>query len=416
MTETSDNCDLSGDCQKCDLWVEKCVLWGLGFLAVGTFTSAGLAALSQPFFIIAGFYFLHKEFKHHNLKATPRSVWAMLFIFITCILSSFVNLDILVSTKTSFFKARYFLIAFLSYFALKGSWNKFIDTKWQGRMLKLFLLSTNLASLSGILALYTGFNYLKMKPACHYERACGVFGMYMTYGYGIALLCTLLLWALIYREKLKAWVPAWVIIVSFIINFAGLFLSYTRGAWGAFFISAPFIFFRRYPKKFALAIVVTLLTFGLSYSFIPSVKKMFEGRSDSTMQRVWIYKTAIKAFEKNPLFGLGFRNFEPLSKEIKKEYDIPDKDFQGHAHNNFLEHLASTGLLGFLAVVIWHLLWGLDLWKSKNFVSDGVLAFLLTFFISGQVQYTFGDSENLFLILSVFALSLQKQKAQTANS
>ena len=64
-----------------------------------------------------------------------------------------------------------------------------------------FLASTTIATVSGLIGLYTGFNPLKFKNACHPTRACGLYGMYMTYGYGINFFMVIVTGFLFYKNK-----------------------------------------------------------------------------------------------------------------------------------------------------------------------------------------------------------------------
>jgi len=67
-------------------------------------------------------------------------------------------------------------------------------------------------------------------------------------------------------------------------------------------------------------------------------------RPESDLQRIGQWKTALAAFRDHPVLGVGYMNFEPLCSSIKEKYNIPPANFCGHAHNNFLEMLATTGL------------------------------------------------------------------------
>lgn len=68
--------------------------------------------------------------------------------------------------------------------------------------------------------------------------------------------------------------------------------------------------------------------------------------------RLNIWKTALLCFVEKPVFGIGFRNFEVHSVELKKRYGIGTDDgiienegyLRGHAHNNYLE---DTRLYGY---------------------------------------------------------------------
>lgn len=273
-------------------------------------------------------------------------------------------------------------------------------------LLWLFLIATTLASLSGLIGLFHGFNPLKMKEACHATRACGVYGMYMTYGYGISLFMVLLTGVLFFKKNFEKYIPDWLLYTAFAINLLGLFFSYARGGWLGYLVAIPFFFIKKKMKMFLGVVGAGVLILGLTIATSSQVREMFLERGASNQARIYFYQAAYKAFQLKPLLGWGYRNFEPNSKAIKKKFDIPEPNHGGHAHNNLMEHLASTGFLGFLLFGFFQLFWLIEMWRRDDWVGDLVLPFVISFCVSGLFQYTFGDGENLFLITGVYALSL----------
>jgi O-antigen ligase len=124
--------------------------------------------------------------------------------------------------------------------------------------------------------------------------------------------------------------------------------------------------------------------------------------------RVSQWKAASLAFIENPVLGVGYRQFEKQSADLKKRYRMPpDKRgryFKGHAHNNFLEAFASIGLFGGVSFLAFCLFWVLEMVRSthaKYFFLPVVTAFL----VSGMFENTFTDSEVLNSIMLFYFLS-----------
>jgi len=369
--------------------------------ALGTFTSVSFSALGHILLLGPGIYFTIKNFKDVKLS---RTTWALLGVVLSIILSVIFNLDILEKPLANIFKAKYFIIPVLGIFALNELGKGYLNDKKISWALNLFLLATTVASLSGIVAYYTGFNYLKMKPGCHPERACGLYGMYMTYGYGISLFQVILVGFLLYRKEVSKWLPTWRVVTAFVINGLGLYLAFARGGWIGFLLPLP-LFFLKKKKRMMIALSMgVLLAFVLSYSFVTPFKNMLQNREGSNDQRISFAKTAIVAFKEKPIFGWGYRNFEPNVKALKKKYHIAYEYFGGHAHNNYLEHLASTGILGFLAFALFTFFWLLESYKRDDLIARITFPFVASFIVSGLFQYTFGDGENLFLIMTIFMI------------
>ena len=373
-------------------------------LCLGLFTSITLSSLSHILLFIPAVYFFLTRAKEVDFKRVNLSVYFMDLICLGLVLSVFANWEEMDKPEEHLFKVKYFLLALLSIFAYRETLTHYLDTKKISLLLNLLLAVTSLATLSGLVGLFAGINPLKMESPCHPTRACGLFGMYMTYGYGLGLFMVLLTGALLYRKELERYVSVKVLWAAWIINSLGLYFSYTRGAWLSVLVGVPFFFFKRRRRAFLSGLGLGLVALGLAFGFSPSVRKMFLERGESDAQRVAFFQAALRAFSERPVFGLGHRNFEPQVPEIKRRYAIAYPEMGGHAHNNFLEFLASMGIVGFMALFLWHLYWALESLGGRNLLGRLSFPFVVALTVGGLTQYTLGDGENLFLILNLWAL------------
>ncbi|MBC98959.1 MAG: hypothetical protein CME63_14545 [Halobacteriovoraceae bacterium] len=370
---------------------------GLIVLALGIFTSVSATALSHILLFAPGIYFALRFIKNRDFKLSSHW-WAMFFLFIVSIFSVLMNWSDMPSPMKNIIKTKYFLIALLSSFSFHYFKENYLTDKRIKVLIHLFLLSTSVATISGLIGLWSGFNPLKFKAACHATRACGLYGMYMTYGYGISMFMVLLTGVIVYRKRFSKWVNPRYLYIAWAINFVGLILSFARGGWIGFFCAVPFLFLNQHVKKVIGLFFIGIAFTGIAYVSSDTVQNMITKRSESNKQRLAFFETAYMAFRERPLFGYGYRNFEPNVKKLKRRYDIGWPEFGGHAHNNALEHLASTGALGFIGFILFCLLW------LKNSYKEPILfAFVMSFCLSGLFQYTFGDGENLFFILGIFS-------------
>lgn len=391
---------------KLALVSDKLTYATLFILALAIFTSNSVSAASHIFALIPGIYLLVKAIQEKTYATWSKSTWMLLLMFLSVVLSVVFNLDIIDRPMKNIFKGKYFIFAFFWVLMFQNFFKNEIDrSKFIKVLLWTFLIATSIASLSGVVAMFTGMNYLKMKPGCHATRACGLYGMYMTYGYGISLFVILNAGLLVYRDKIKEYVPTWLVALSFLINFAGLYFSYARGGLLAFVFALPFFLLKKNPKKFLIGMLGGGLLLGSAILFVPKLNTVFLKRGGSNDQRIAFFQTAVKAWQEKPIFGYGYRNFEPNVKRLKKKYNIGHQYFGGHAHNNVLEHLASTGLLGAIFIILFHIFWVLEMFKRDDLLAMIALPFVVNFATSGLFQYTFGDGENLFLIFAIYALS-----------
>jgi len=387
----------------------------LMILAAGIFTSVSFSALSHVLFVISGPYFLINGGSRY-LKEMPKSFWLFIALIFTCLISVILNIDIIESPLKNMIKTKYFIIGLLAAFAVKETKKHYLDDKKIKILLTLFIIATTIATISGLIGLWSGFNPLKMKKACHLTRACGLYGMYMTYGYGISLFMILLSSLIFYKKKVEKFIDTKILWMAWIINIVGLIFSFARGGWLGFLLAAPFIVLKKSKKAFGMICLGSFVLFSSAFFMSDKVYDVFTKRSGSNQQRIAFYQTAAKAALEKPFFGWGYRNFEPNVKKLKAKYDLPFKYLGGHAHNNLFEHLASTGFIGALITLFLFLMLMYESFKRDDIVALVAFPFFVSFFISGMTQYTFGDGENLFLFMGIVSLFYASYPLKTSES
>jgi O-antigen ligase len=167
-------------------------------------------------------------------------------------------------------------------------------------------------------------------------------------GFLVILVPFLISGALLQRRGRSLFLAALVLAVI------GIWASYSRGALLGLAVIPLFFIPRRYLGWTlpALAVLALVATPGL-------VKERFSELSTSSADvgtRVDIWRTAVDIWEQHPLVGVGIGGF-PLAYS---EAHLPGKQFlpgtifepPPHAHNLFLQQLAETGLIGFIALIV----------------------------------------------------------------
>ena len=107
-------------------------------------------------------------------------------------------------------------------------------------------------------------------------------------------------------------------------------------------------------KSFTPILLVTLLTFFLTSSSLQSADSFdristlqtFENDT-SISARLRYYSQAIQSFTENPFFGIGIGNWKIESIKLDKE-NLIDYIIPYHAHNDFLQILAESGIFAFI--------------------------------------------------------------------
>ena len=113
------------------------------------------------------------------------------------------------------------------------------------------------------------------------------------------------------------------------------------------------------------------------------------GGTESGTIRKYVWLGAIKVFKHYPLLGTGpetfafsFPMYKPIEHNLTSEWDF----IYNKAHNEFLNYLANTGLLGFLSYLLLIIFSVIIFWKSKRFdLLSGYIAILITNFFGFSI-------------------------------
>lgn len=183
-----------------------------------------------------------------------------------------------------------------------------------------------------------------------------------------------------------------------------ILLTDSRGAMIAFGLALVLLFARKMNKKFLLVSTIPVVILA-AYFFPQRASSHFDSRT-IIWQKGW------QAFSEKPVFGWGIENF---SRAFQAQL-VPEGDFDlkkirvDKAHNEFLEMLVATGLVGaaFYGAVIGYTLW--VLWKNR--AEDYVylqLVSVVVFLTLAQVN-VLSITEYIFLFIAIgVAASLDRK-------
>lgn len=176
----------------------------------------------------------------------------------------------------------------------------------------------------------------------------------------------------------------------------------------AFFLGNPLQ--GRIPPLSFNGVVNLILPSSSTPKKVPSVPIGEElGGSDSGKIRLVVWKGALEIFRQHPLFGTGVETFAYSYYKVKpKEHNLLSEwDFlYNKAHNEYLNYLATTGIIGlgtYLIMIGWFMLYSVRWLLKKGNVSDLKTLLVLSFlgsYITILVSNFFGFSVvviNLFM-------------------
>ena len=142
---------------------------------------------------------------------------------------------------------------------------------------------------------------------------------------------------------------------------AGLFLSYSRNGWIGFLIALVVIGLLKHIRLLTILPVLLIILIVL----VPSISARFsdidsnnldDENSNTLAHRISLWKAAIQVYKTRPLFGVGYGIGEYRVAEYlaKRRWAM---------HNDYVMVLLNTGLIGFIAFMLWHGQWLVALFK-----------------------------------------------------
>lgn len=223
-------------------------------------------------------------------------------------------------------------------------------------------------------------------------RAFGTFGQPNPYGGFMGLIAPLAVmqcygWSLrLIEHRKRGWSWQMVIIWAFytaaaFIIIAGLFASWSRGAWLAFVVSIAVLAFALPQKTWksllaaaVIAAAVILLWFSgrLPQSVVQRIASSTEEffafddmrgvditpENYAVVERLAHWQAALNMLQDHPWLGVGFGHYEIAYDRYRlMNWDEP----LGHAHNYYLNILAESGIIGLLSYLLF---WGQSAWLT----------------------------------------------------
>lgn len=188
-------------------------------------------------------------------------------------------------------------------------------------------------------------------------------------------------------------------LIVVLFSFAALILNGTRGAWIAIVIVLLiFGFMSKNNRKVFIVLLTSLAVFLAVAINNPAIYNRAVTIADmqyqSNSERLLLWSSAWHMFKDHPLTGVGAENF---AEQYHSTYISPNAKERnlGHAHNNFLQILAETGIIGFVSFAY---LFGYILVTSyQRYMLGSKWAFAvflvtISLLVQGLTEFNFGNS------------------------
>lgn len=370
----------------------------LFFLAAGVFTSVTILSVYQILFTVSVLYYASLAIRQKNLRLPKSAYWLLAFTAVALI-SSLMNIDLMPKPAKNFGRLKYFLYG-VGGIVVFRYWVKESSDK-----IKAIITNTLFVSMvvAGSYALWQYFFSGE-------DRASGLTET-MRYGYGTSMMLLIIMSAILHKDKLGKWFDYRWAIVAFVFGFAGMYLTYTRGALLGLLCGLPFVLYFFKPKLgLTLGGLAVLGVLGLGTVYLfgsgeSSSRFLVNKNNASDVIRRSQWKAAIIATQEKPLLGWGLSNFHSQLKRIKNQYDLDAKDYNdAHSHNLFLEVASGTGLVGLFLFLGWVISWAWESFQAKGLIRALIVPMGVAFVVSSQFEVTL-DANNASMIFFLYGFS-----------
>jgi len=336
--------------------------------------------------ILCGILFIYR--KKNNNKPDKRLIYPVLLLGLTAILSSLLGQDIYKSYFGNYFRGD----GLLTLFHLIGLF-LILSFYWKKNWFMSVAGSISLASF--LTSLWSGYLGIRLywfddKTVSNWQGAIG--GFFGQPNFLTGYLLVTMSFYLYFYLKTKRKAVKWLVITAMVIQSIAIILTRAWiGIIGLVFFGLLTVLTISKNKtvKITTVLVTFLTVLTVFFFYAQSVNK--QGYVAESRQR--IYTKVLMAGLKRPIFGWGWANvdyaFDSVDYPIKYSNDV----YVDKAHSEFLEILATTGIIG---LIIYSSLWLIFLKKlfvlfNKDRIIGGVL-------ITTAIMYLFHSQTNIMSI------------------
>ena len=307
---------------------------------------------------------------------------------------------------------RWTLILVALTYALEQVWSQDFERKFVATWAGLTLVT----GIYAITQCATGIDFIRDNAVAPQGggiyKAAGFFSISLTFAYVYGLMSFG-----IFRPAMKLNPALGRGVIG--IGAGGILASMSRGAWIAGLISA-FIFIFAQSRKLVLpaVIAVGVVLGGLVWQgggFATKITQMARLQMDnSASTRVDLWRAYGQMALEHPFIGVGIFNGDRYLPYYYAKLRII-QPFASHAHNNLLQIVAGTGVIGlilYLWVCGWFLRWA---WRLRKSSPWGWSLFLAQVFvqIGGLTECNFIDGEVTHALILGWALTWMLNRGET---
>jgi O-antigen ligase len=291
----------------------------------------------------------------------------------------------------------------------------------RSRLLIALAIGTLLAGTYGIVQHFTGVYWFKsgtLHVVGDNYRLAGNFSHPLTYGYFVATSSVFLLNYLIASPKNQSRLVRVLLLAATLTSLTATALCLSRGPLLALVVGLIATGLIR--RQFVRPAIGLMLVVAVIWIAAPGLVAEYTSRLNTDLDpedrgsRLYIWNQSAEIIADNPLTGVGPGSFHEAYSDLLPAEAIPH-EHQGHAHNDFLNLAATTGVPGLLLYLS---IWGIvmvELWRrSRNndvspdsrALATAALVASVVFCTASMTEAAFADEELRQLITALWAFGL----------
>jgi O-antigen ligase len=321
-----------------------------------------LSEIPLSIFAIALMPMARSAEKRKRILCSARLILPLFLCYwVPIVLSSMDSMDPQKSWVHSFAALRYLAAALALSTLLSTTSARELVLRWTAYLLLFWVLD-------GYVQLFFGSDLFGI--TMHPDRLNALFAnKYQFFGPTLAILSPLVL-----EHARRQW-PAWAWSLSFALVLGAVMIAGMRAGWLMMVIvlaSYLVLMLKQENRELRRTIltvpVLVTLVVGLSYFYSPLLQERLHvthaftlgsepALDNSSMERIPIFKTALKMYREHPVNGIGVRAFPVAYLAYAEADDVHVQKSNGrsgatHAHNLILEVMADTGTIGLAGLLL----------------------------------------------------------------
>jgi hypothetical protein len=284
-----------------------------------------------------------------------------------------------------------------------------LDEPGRRVVLKTWIVTFAVISIVGIIQHFTGWPRPQRIPGVETRFHATLF---LGHHLSVASILIFPFFATLdFIRKPQKILPPWMLGLSATLGFITLFLTYSRILWIALPAGLALWVLRALPRKQAIATLVVAAVAVVAASRHPYIQhRIYDAIGIGDRQMIW--KANVEFLRLRPLTGAGFRrNIEASALYLESIYG-QGYIFVSHAHNNLLDMLGGTGVVGASAWIFWWIVVFRVTWNGMKARGDAPLVFAwgllccwVVFHINGLTQVNFWEGKVMHQMMWAVAWS-----------